>query len=338
MKKFLLAILLALLCLGDVCAQESLDSKVAIVNLIKPEIISRKQLDQTVRVLKANGINKSEQEILEVMIDDVLLKQGTEKEGIKITDAEIISALRKEVGASEKAASDDQLKQFVEQRMQVSWDVYADRSRTTLGIQRYIRKVKGSKLANIPTPSQPEIQRFYDSNSKQFFIPKTVTLDHIYVDTRSLSADEKKKALERINGYSSKISKNSKEFDKLVEFTDDSASKYNNGRFGTLRIDDASRRKFMGEEFFNAVFAMNKGDISSVITSNVGYHIVRVADVSEPRLLGIHEKVAENQKLTVSDTIKQYLTAQKQEMIFKECVKEATDDLRKKADIKYFLK
>lgn len=338
MKKFLLAFFLTLVCLGDGFAQESLDSKVAIVNLTKPEIISRKQLDQTVKLLQATGINKSEQEILEVMIDDVLLKQGTEKEGINISEAEIISALRKEVGASGQAATDDQLKQFVEQRMQVSWNVYADRSKTTLGIQRYIRKVKGSKLSNIPAPSQPEIQRFYDSNSKQFFVPKTVTLDHIYVDTRSLTADEKAKALERIKEYSTKIKKDSKEFDKYVEFSDDSASKYNNGRFGTLRIDDVNRKKFMGEDFFTAVFAMNKGDISSVITSNVGYHIVRVADVSEPRLLGIHEKISENQKLTVSDTIKQYLTAQKQDMIFKECVKEVTEDLRKKADIKYFLK
>ena len=43
------------------------------------------------------------------------------------------------------------------------------------------------------------------------------------------------------------------------------------------------------------------------------------------------------QNITVKDTIVQYLTAKKQDTVFKECIREATDDLKKKATIKYFL-
>ncbi|MBQ6905234.1 MAG: peptidylprolyl isomerase, partial [Spirochaetia bacterium] len=233
--------------------------------------------------------------------------------------------------------SDEQLKDFVEQRMNVSWSVYADRSKTTLAVQRYIRKVKGSKLANIPAPSDEEVKRFYDENTKQFFVPKRVSIDHIYVDTRGLNSVEQQKALERINGYSRQIGKSSAEFDKLVELSDDSASKYNHGRFGTLRIDDSNRRKFMGEDFFDTVFNLRQGDISPVIKSNVGYHIVRVVSVNEPQLLEMTDKVSDEQNITVKDTIVQYLTARKQDTLFKESVREVTDDLKKKATIKYFL-
>ena len=336
MKKVLLSIFLILVLSAAVYSQESMDQRVAIVNLSKSEIISRKQLDQTIKVLQHAGINKSEQEVLEVMVEDLLLRQAAEKEGIQVSEAEILSAIRKEVGAGANVSA-EQLKDFVEQRMNVSWTVYADRSKTTLAVQRYIRKVKGNKLANIPAPSDDEVKRFYDENTKQFFMPKRVTIDHIYVDTRGLNSAEQQKALERINGYSKQIGKSSSEFDKVVEFSDDSASKYNHGRFGTLRIDDTNRRKFMGEEFFDTVFNLTKGTISSVIKSNVGYHIVRVVDVDEPRLLALGEKVSDEQNITVKDTIVQYLTAKKQDTVFKECVREVTDDLKKKATIKYFL-
>ena len=336
MKRILLSVFLILLLSAAVYSQESMDQRVAIVNLSKSEIISRKQLDQTIKVLQHAGVNKSEQEILEVMVEDVLLRQAAEKEGITVSEAEVLSAIRKEVGAGPNV-TDEQLRDFVEQRMNVSWVVYSDRSKTTLAVQRYIRKVKGNKLANIPAPSDDDIKRFYDENTKQFFVPKRVTLDHIYVDTRGLNSVEQQKALERINGYSKQIGKSSSEFDKVVELSDDSASKYNRGRFGTLRIDDSNRRKFMGDEFFDAVFNMSKGTISSVIKSNVGYHIVRIVNVDEPRLLGLNEKVSDEQNITVKDTIVQYMTARKQDSVFKECVREVTDDLKKKATIKYFL-
>jgi parvulin-like peptidyl-prolyl isomerase len=336
MKRIFLSVFLMLVLCAAVYSQDSMDQRVAIVNLSKSEIISRKQLDQTIKVLQHAGVNKSEQEVLEVMVEDVLLRQAAEKEGIQVSEAEILSAIRKEVGAGANV-TDEQLKDFVEQRMNVSWTVYSDRSKTTLAVQRYIRKVKGSKLANVPSPSDDEVKRFYDENTKQFFVPKRVTLDHIYVDTRGLNSVEQQKALERINGYSKQIGKSSAEFEKVVELSDDSASKYNHGRFGTLRIDDSNRRKFMGEDFFDTVFNMHKGDISSVIKSNVGYHIVRIVNTEEPRLLGLNEKVSDEQNVTVKDTIVQYLTAKKQDAIFKECVREVTDDLKKKATIKYFL-
>ena len=336
MKRFFLSVFLMTVLAAGAFSQDSLDQRVAIVNYSKTENITRKQLDNTMEVLKRSGIDKSEQEVLEVMVEDVLLRQGAEKEGIQVSEAEVLSMVRKELGA-EPNVPDDKIKEFIAQRMGVSWNVYADKIKTTMAMQSFVRKVKGTKLANIPAPTQDEIRRFYDENTKQFFLPKSVKLDHIYVDTRSLNTADAQKARERIDGYSKQIGSKSSEFDKLVEFSDDSASKYNNGRFGTIRIDDARQRKFMGDEFFDKVFAMKKGEISPVIKSTVGFHIVRVVDVMEPRLLDINEKLSEEQNVTVRDRISQYLTEKKKDVVFKDCVKELTNELKKKASIKYFL-
>ncbi|MCQ2604234.1 MAG: peptidyl-prolyl cis-trans isomerase [Spirochaetia bacterium] len=335
MKKIFLSFVMFVACF---CAfgQDAMDSKVAIVNLGKPEIISRKQLDQTMKLLRANNINKSEQEVLEVMIEDCLLKQGAAQEGVTVTEAEVLSAIRKEVGA-DASVTDDQLKDAIQKQVRVSWETYLSKSQETLAIQKYIRKVKATKLSNVPAPTANEVQRFYDENSKQFFVPRTVSLDHIYVDTRSLNDAEKAKAKTRIEGYSAQLKKAPKDFDKLVELSDDSSSKYSHGEFGTLRIDDAKRRNFLGDSFFDSVFALKKGDISSVLTSNVGYHIVRVTETTEPRLLTLNETVSPNSKATVRDSVISYLTMQNQENVFKECVKELTAELKRKADIKYFL-
>jgi len=112
MKKYFI-IFLFIISSVFISAQEIIDQRAATVNLIRPEIISRKQLNQTVELLKQNGINKSDQEILETMIGDVLLKQGADREKIKATDAEVLNAIRKQIGPSASGMTDQQLKDIV---------------------------------------------------------------------------------------------------------------------------------------------------------------------------------------------------------------------------------
>ena len=155
MKRFFLSVFLMTVLAAGAFSQDSLDQRVAIVNYSKTENITRKQLDNTMEVLKRSGIDKSEQEVLEVMVEDVLLRQGAEKEGIQVSEAEVLSMVRKELGA-EPNVPDDKIKEFIAQRMGVSWNVYADKIKTTMAMQSFVRKVKGTKLANIPAPTQDE--------------------------------------------------------------------------------------------------------------------------------------------------------------------------------------
>ena len=337
MKKYFILFLLVFTA-ALLFSQEIIDQRAATVNLIKPEIISRKQLLQTVELLKQNGINKSDQEILETMIGDVLLRQGAEREKIKVTDAEVLNAIRKQIGSSASGMTDQQLKDIVRRETGVTWEKYAEKSMETIQLQKYIQKVKSSKMSNIPPPSQMEIRKFYDENSRQFFVAKTVKFDHVFIDIRMLSSKEDNdKARERALGYEKDLKNGTRTFDQLVENSDDSTSKYNKGNFGYLRIDDIQRKKLLGDDFYDSVFSLKQGQISNVIKSNMGYHIIRMNLVLEPRVLDIEDKINPDADITVKQRIENFLLIKKQEELFKESVEELVNDLKKQAEIKYYL-
>jgi len=337
MKKYL-SIIIFILLTGTVYCQDLIDQRAATVNLTKPEIISRKKLDQTVEILKRNGIDKSHREVLETMVGDILLKQGAERAGVSVSEKDVLSMIRKQMGNASSGMSDSQLKDLVRKQTGVSWEKYSSKSRDTIQLQKYVNKAKSKKLSNIPRPSEKEIRKFYDENSIKFSVPKTVRFDHIFVDTRMLSKPEDfKKATARADSYLKELRNGSKDFDSLVENSDDSTSKYNKGDFGYLRINDIPRKKLLGEHFFDSVFSLNKNQISGVIKSNMGYHIIRMKEILEPRILNINDRINPAAEKTVKQRIEEFLMMKKQELIFKDSVEELVKDLEAEAEIRYFL-
>lgn len=337
MKKYL-SIFIFLLISGSVFAQDLIDQRAATVNLTKPEIISRKKLDQTVELLKRNGIDKTHREVLETMVGDILLQQGAERAGISVSDKDVLNMIRKQIGNASSGMSDSQLKDLVRKQTGVSWDKYSQKSRETIQLQKYVNKEKSKKLSNIPKPAEQEIQKFYDENSTKFSVPKTLRFDHIFIDTRMLSKPaDMDKATDRADSYLKELRSGNKNFNELVQNSDDTASKYQNGDFGYLRINDLPRKKLLGDHFFDSVFSLKKDQISGVVKSNMGYHIIRVTEIIEPHILKINERINPSVDKTVKQRIEEFLMLKKQEELFKESVEELVNDLEAEAEIKYFL-
>ena len=337
MKAYLFLIILIMFP-GILFSQDIIDQRAATVNLTKPEIISKKQLDQTVEILKQNGINKSNMEVLETMVGDVLLKQGAEREKIRVTEAEIITSIRKQIGNQASSMTDQQLKEIISRDTGIPWEKYLEKTKETIQLQKYVQKVKSSKLSNIQNPTNSDIKKFYDENSRQFFVAKTIRFDHIFVDIRMLSSKEDHdKARDRALTYEKELKSGAKTFDQLVENSDDTSSKYNKGNFGSLRIDDLQRKRLLGDEFYDAVFELKKDQISGVIKSNMGYHIIRMNEIVEPRILDINDKINPEGNITVKNRIEEYLIMRKQEELFRQSVEELVNELKKEAEIKYFI-
>lgn len=326
---------------GFLFSQELIDQRAATVNLLKPEIISKRQLSQTIEVLKENGIDRSEKEILDTMVGDLLLKQGAEREKIRVTDSEVTNAIKKQLGPSGANLTEQQLKDFIRQQTGVTWEKYLEKSKETMKLQRYVQKMKADKLSKVSNPTDDEVKKFYDENSREFFVSKTLRFDHIFVDIRLLSTKEgNDKARVRALGYEKNMKNGSKTFDQLVENSDDSTSKYNNGDFGFLRVDDTRMKNLLGQSFFDSVFSMSKGEISGVVKSNIGYHIIRMKDIIEPRILNINDSINPNNPevvTTVKQRIETFLIMREQEELFKESLDELVAELKKEAEIKYYL-
>ncbi len=148
MKKYL-SILILFLIASSVFSQDLIDQRAATVNLTKPEIISKKKLDQTVEILKRNGVDKTHREVLETMIGDILLKQGADRAGIAVSDKDVFKVIRSQIGKAGSGMTDTQIKDFIRKQTGLSWEKYSQKSRDTIQLQKYVNKAKKQK--NFPT-------------------------------------------------------------------------------------------------------------------------------------------------------------------------------------------
>ena len=125
------------------------------------------------------------------------------------------------------------------------------------------------------TPQQ--VQKFYDENPKRFEQPETVRAAHILLATRNIATNaeltpEQQKAQLDLANALLKRARAGEDFGKLAkEFSQDPGSKERGGEYTFPRGQ-------MAMEFETAAFAMRAGQISDVVTTKFGHHIIKVLE------------------------------------------------------------
>ncbi|MCL2295037.1 MAG: peptidylprolyl isomerase [Spirochaetes bacterium] len=347
MKKYLFLILFAVIFPWNIFSQEVIDRgrRVASVNLTESAAITRGELDRTLTMIRQTippgSRQPTEMEVLEMMIGEILLKQGAERARIRITDSAIMTSTRRQIeaqlGPAAAGLTNEQVQEIVSRETGVPWATYLERTRDAMQLREFVRRAKSANFSNVPSLTDSEITRFYHENTGRFLIPKTVRFDHILVDTRMLTAEQHNLARERALSYERDLRTGARTFDQIVINSDDTRTKYNGGNFGFLRINDVQQRRIHGEEFFNNVFELRQGQISGIIRSNVGFHIVRMNEVIEPRILALTDRINPDVNITVRDLIEENLMEMRQAEVFRRSVEELVQQLREEADVRIFL-
>ncbi len=67
----------------------------------------------------------------------------------------------------------------------------------------------------------------------------------------------------------------------------------------------------MVPEFDAAAFSLTNNQISDVVTTEYGYHIIKLLDKTPAKKLALTDKVPPSDTATLSDEIKDFLTRQK---------------------------
>jgi len=158
------------------------------------------------------------------------------------------------------------------------------------------------ELADRVRVDDKEIADYYAQHKAEFQEPKRYRASHIMVKTE----DEAKDILEKL--------KNGADFAALAKEKSIDSSKDKGGDVGYFSKGD------LISEFETAAMKLDKGQISGVVKSPLGYHIIKLTDVREERTKGLNE---------VRDKIKQELTNEKKKEAFDEFIKE----LKSKANI-----
>ena len=137
----------------------------------------------------------------------------------------------------------------------------------------YLKK----EVANKVEVSEEDIKAYYESHKDEFKTPEMVRSRHILIKTDpSASDNDKKNAKEKAEDILKKI-KSGEDFAKLAsDISDDTGSKPKGGELGFFP------KGRMVQSFEDAAFSLKPGEVSGIVETQFGYHIIKVEEKKEP--------------------------------------------------------
>ncbi|NOU25736.1 MAG: peptidylprolyl isomerase [Methylotenera sp.] len=121
-----------------------------------------------------------------------------------------------------------------------------------------------------------EVKRFYDENTAKFQGSEQRRASHILIGFGvSASAEQKQQAREKAEKILAEIKKNPKSFESLaVKESQDPGSAVKGGDLGSFA------RGAMVKPFEDAAFSLKVGEISNLVESEFGYHIIKLTEIT----------------------------------------------------------
>ena len=120
--------------------------------------------------------------------------------------------------------------------------------------------------------SEEDLQNYYKENASRYGVPEERRASHILIKVeRSASAEERAKAKAKAEDILAQVRKSPAEFAALAKKNSQDEGSAANG--GDL---DFFSRGAMVKEFDAAAYAMKQGEISNLVETDFGYHIIQL--------------------------------------------------------------
>lgn len=215
------------------------------------------------------------QEVLSMMIDDVLMQQFLRKHGPKVDPAEINKRLA-ELESSLKTQGKT-LVEFCKETSQTEAQVRGN----LLNMLQWAGYVKDRV-------TDPVVKKYYEDN-KEFFDQVTVRASHIVLRLPAgANESERQAARARLLALRQELVAGKLDFAEAARKHSQCPSAPNGGDIGPFA------RKFVVEEpFAQAAFALKVGEVSDIVRTDYGLHVIKVTDrtAGQP---SVFEKVKES--------------------------------------------
>jgi peptidyl-prolyl cis-trans isomerase C len=214
---------------------------------------------------------------LESMIVEQLLTEQIKKDGINITDKDVNDKLNEIIAAQPGGMTMESFKEMLAAQGQ-SFDMVKEQIKKTIGYEKLLGKVE---------VSDADAKAFYEENKADFNTPEQVKASHILVKVAPTATPEEKTAAKaKIDGLLKQV-KAGGDFATLAKENSDCPSKVKGGDLGFFD------RSSMVKEFADAAFAMKVGQVSNVVETQFGYHIIKVTDRKEGGLTSFDKAKAD---------------------------------------------
>jgi peptidyl-prolyl cis-trans isomerase C len=307
------------------------EGKIAVVN---GSVITRADFDREVSRVRQrlfsmgkppsdSQLAEIKKEVLESLIDRELLYQESEKKGVIVDEAAVNEELRVIV---DEAAVNEELRKLKERfpseaefksvlsRANLSEVAFKSELKHGMAIKQFIDKQFVQKI----TVSGEESKTYYDSHPDLFKQPERVRARHILIKVDP-GADESQKAEARkkMKEIQEKVQKG-EDFAALAKEFSEGPSSAKGGDLGYFR------RGQMVKPFEEAAFPLQPGEVSEIVETGYGYHLIMVIDKKPETTIAYKD---------VKDRLEQHL---KREKVRKE-VSLYVEKLEEKAKVERFL-
>ncbi len=169
-----------------------------------------------------------------------------------------------------------------------------DDTRKELLIKAYLKK----EIEDTVKVTDDDAKKYYEANKDKFKEPEKIKVSHILVDNEA----EAKDILVKLKGGA--------DFAALAKEKSKDPSKDKGGELGLLSKGQTV------PEFEQAAFALQPGQVSDVVKTQFGYHIIKVTEKQPEKILAYDD---------VKDRLKQMLLSDKQRERFEALLKDLRD-------------
>jgi peptidyl-prolyl cis-trans isomerase SurA len=256
--------------ISSLLPQETLDRIVAVVD---NEIILQSELEFQVNIFAAQrGINPEtkglRKQILNSMIDDKLVYAQSELDSIMVTDEEITQRIDYQIQVFQQQYGSVQR---IEEMYGMSLERIRRELRDDVRKNLMVQRMQQTKFASIEA-SRREVEEFFDTYKDSIGqIPEKLTIYHIF---RNPKANEriKKNSRDLAQSLLDSIKAGADFAEIATKYSDDPGSASQGGDLGFVK------RGVFYPEFETAAFALAEGEISDVVESPVGFHIIQLLE------------------------------------------------------------
>jgi len=240
------------------------------------------------------------QQALDRLIRETLLQQEARRMGIIVSDKEVQDSLKRLAVFQTDGKFDPAKWNTAISNPRNNWAALTEQERQSLSLQKVMDAIqlgarvteeeireeyrrqnekieiefvalKASELAGDIELSEDDAASYYELHKEEYAVPAKVKLAYIELKKEPNQADYEvareysQRILERVHAGD--------DFAGLAEYySDDAATKSRGGDLGFFG------RGRMTKEFENAAFSMEPGDVSDIVKSEFGYHIIKVEE------------------------------------------------------------
>jgi peptidyl-prolyl cis-trans isomerase C len=264
----------------------------AVLAHVNSEDVTRADFERLLRNIELNNQgpvpadrrDEIYRKVLDELVTYTLLKQEAKARNIVATDEEVEEQLLK---MRQEARTEEAFKKALAARK-----LTLERLRTDARAELSIAKMMSAQVAGAEA-TDADVRDFYDKNPDRFKRSESVRASHILLRVDPKADDATKAQIKAKIEAVLKRAKSGEDFAALAQQNSQDSSAPQGGDLGYFP------KEKMVPAFADVAFALKPGEISDIVTTQFGVHIIKVTDRQPAGTVPLDE---------VSPRVKQYLT------------------------------